>query len=139
MASAHQGGMSYPPNTHIDPATGQPVNVNAYGRPVTVAQSPLVPIRRALWLIFGVIVVLIGIRFFFLALGANAGNGIVDAIYSITEPLVAPFRGIFSLEQMRPAGSSVIDVAALVAIIGWMLIGILIDAILRIPDRTATA
>jgi uncharacterized protein YggT (Ycf19 family) len=133
--------MTYPPNTQIDPATGQPVNVNApvnaYGE--RVGYSPLVPIRRAVWLIFAVIIVLIGIRFFFLALGANAGNGIVDAIYSITEPLVGPFRGIFSLEQFRPTGQSVIDVAALVAMVGWLLIGILIDAILRIPDRTTTA
>jgi uncharacterized protein YggT (Ycf19 family) len=130
--------MTYPPNSQIDPATGQPVNVNAYGN-AGVSTSPLVPIRRAIWLIFGVIIVLIGIRFLFLALGANAGNGIVDAIYSITEPLIAPFRGIFSLEQFRPSGQSVIDVAALVAIVGWLLIGVLVDAILRIPDRTATA
>jgi uncharacterized protein YggT (Ycf19 family) len=133
--------MTYPPNTTVDPATGEPVNVNApvnsYGQPVVVADSPLAPIRRAVWLIFGVIIALIGIRILFLALGANEGNGIVDAIYAITEPLVAPFRGIFSLETFRPTGNSVFDVAALVAIVGWLLIAVLINAILRIPDRSA--
>jgi len=135
--------MTYPPNTTVDPATGEPVNVNApvnsYGQPVAVATSPLTPIRRAVWLIFGVIIALIGIRLVFLALGANEGNGIVDAIYAITEPFVAPFRGIFSIDQIRPAGRSVFDVAAVIAIIGWLLVAILINAILRIPDRTATA
>ncbi|HEY7526700.1 MAG TPA: YggT family protein [Candidatus Limnocylindria bacterium] len=133
--------MTYPPNTTVDPATGEPVNVNApvnsYGQPVVVATSPLAPIRRAIWLIFGVIIAVIAIRILFLALGANEGNGIVDAIYAISEPLVAPFRGIFSLDQMQLTGSSQIDFAAFVAIIGWLLIAILINAILRIPDRTA--
>ena len=134
--------MSYPTNTSVDPATGEPVNVNApvnsYGAPAVVATtSPLAPIRRAIWLIFGVIIALIGIRILFLALGANEGNGIVDAIYGITEPLVAPFRGIFSFDQVRPTGQSVFDIAALVAIVGWLLVAVLINAILRIPDRSA--
>ncbi|HET7581670.1 MAG TPA: YggT family protein [Candidatus Limnocylindria bacterium] len=133
--------MTYPPNTTVDPATGEPVNVNApvnsYGQPVAVAASPLAPIRRAIWLIFGVIIAVIAIRILFLALGANQGNGIVDAIYAISEPLVAPFRGIFSLDQMQLTGQSQIDFAAFVAIIGWLLVAILINAILRIPDRTA--
>ena len=132
--------MTYPPNTTVDPATGEPVNVNApgYGTPVAVTTSPLTPIRRAVWLIFGVIIALIGIRLVFLALGANEGNGIVDAIYAITEPFVAPFRGIFSIDQLRPTGQSVFDVAAVIAIIGWLLVAVLINAILRIPDRSAT-
>ncbi|HEX6656365.1 MAG TPA: YggT family protein [Candidatus Limnocylindria bacterium] len=132
--------MTYPPNTTVDPATGEPVNVNAvnsYGQPVAVATSPLTPVRRAIWLIFGVIIALIGIRILFLALGANEGNGIVDSIYAITEPFVAPFRGIFSIDQIRPSGHNVFDFAALVAIIGWLLVAVLINAILRIPDRTA--
>ncbi|HET7520621.1 MAG TPA: YggT family protein [Candidatus Limnocylindria bacterium] len=132
--------MTYPPNTQVDPATGEPVNVNApvnsYAGPVAAPASPLAPIRRAIWLIFGVIIVLIGIRILFLVLGANEGNGIVDAIYAITEPFVAPFRGIFSFDEVRPTGQSVFDVAALIAIIGWLLVATLITAILRIPDRT---
>jgi uncharacterized protein YggT (Ycf19 family) len=119
-----------------------PVNVNApsasHEHPVGyVEPSPLAPIRRAIWVIFGVIIALIGIRILFLALGANEGNAIVDAIYAITEPFVAPFRGIFSIDQVRPIGASVFDVAALVAMVGWALVGMLIEAILRIPDRTA--
>jgi uncharacterized protein YggT (Ycf19 family) len=104
---------------------------------VAVATSPLAPIRRVLWLIFGVIIAVIAIRILFLALGANGDNGIVNAIYAISEPLVAPFRGIFSLDQLQLNGSSQIDFGAFVAIIGWLLIAILISAILRIPDRTA--
>jgi uncharacterized protein YggT (Ycf19 family) len=121
---------------------GDQVNVNAptgrHDHPVVVARtSPMEPIRRAVWLLFGVLVALIGIRILFLAFGANEGNAIVDGIYAITEPFVAPFRGIFNFDEVRPIGESVIDVAAFVAIIGWTLIALLITAILRIPDRTA--
>ena len=133
--------MTYPTHDNADPP-GDQVNVNApsgrHDHPVVVTEpSPLAPIRRAIWLIFGVLVTLIAIRILFLLLGANQGNAIVDGIYAITEPFVAPFRGIFRFDEVRPVGRSVLDVAAFVAIIGWTLIALLITAILRIPDRTA--
>ena len=115
-----------------------PVNVNApsHHDSVVVESSPLAPIRRTIWLLFGVLIALIGIRILFLVLGANVGNVIVDAVYAITEPFVAPFRGIFSFDHVRPEGTSVFDIAALVAIVGWTLVAAVIGAILRIPDRT---
>jgi hypothetical protein len=122
--------MTYPPN--------EQVNVNSAGEPVVVTRtSPMTPIIRIVWLLFGVLIALLGIRILFLALGANEGNVIVDAVYAITDPFVAPFRGIFSIDQVRPTGDSVFDVAALLAIIGWTLVALLITAILKIPDRTA--
>lgn len=117
------------------PPPGQ-VNVNSSSGYVE-RYSPLAPIRRVVWLLFGIVVALIGLRILLLALGANEGNTIVDAIYTLSEPLVAPFRGIFSMDQIRPTGTSEIDVAAFVAIIGWTLVAILINAILGIPDRSA--
>lgn len=118
---------------------GSQVNVNqgpGTGRPV--GESSLTTVRRIVGLLFGVLIALIGIRILFLALGANEGNGIVDGIYAITEPFVAPFRGIFSIDQVRPTGTSGFDVAALVAIVGWSLIAMLITAILRISERSAS-
>src|SRR6187401_396218 len=115
--------MTYPPN--------QPVNVNAAGEPVVyTSTSPMTPIIRLVWLVFGVLIALIGIRILFLALGANAGNGIVDAVYAITDPFVAPFRGIFDIDQVRPSGDNVFDVAALLAMVGWLLVALVITAIL---------
>ena len=123
--------MTYPPN--------EQVNVNSAGEPVVYTRtSPMTPIIRTVWLLFGVLIALIGIRILFLALGANEGNVIVDSIYAITDPFVAPFRGIFDIDQVRPSGENVFDVAALLAIIGWTLVALLITAILRIFDRSAT-
>ena len=118
------------------PPPGEQVNVNAAGRAAHVEEtSPLAYVRRVLGLIFGIFIGLIAIRVILLALGANEGNALVDGIYAITEPLVAPFRGVFSMDVVRPTGVSVIDVAAIVAIVGWSLIALVIMAILRIPDR----
>ena len=124
----------------VDPApAGSQVNVNSRGAgPVLVEETnPLVIVRRVLGLLFGILIALIVLRVLLLALGANAGNALVDGIYSITEVFVAPFRGIFDIDQVSPTGSSEIDIAAIVAIIGWSLIALLITAILRLGDRRA--
>lgn len=119
------------------PPPAEQVNVNAGAPAPTYVQetSPLAYVRRVVGLVFGIFIGLIAIRVILLALGANEGNAIVDAVYGITEPLVAPFRGVFSMDVVRPTGASVIDVAAIVAIVGWALIALVIMAILRIPDR----
>lgn len=122
----------------VEPAaSGDQVNVNA-GSGTTYAEpnDPLAVVRRVLGLIFGIMVALIALRILLLALGANEGNALVDGIYGLSEPLVAPFRGVFSMDEVRPTGNSVFDIAALVAIVGWSLLWLLITAILRIPART---
>jgi hypothetical protein len=50
---------------------------------------------RAVWYIAGVIIGLLAIRFVFILLGANRGNGFVDLAYSLSYPFAAPFFGIF--------------------------------------------
>lgn len=101
--------------------------------------GPLSMVKRIVSLLFGILVVLIGLRILLLLVVANQSNAIVDFIYSVTEPLVAPFRGILSLDTVTPGGNSVFDVAALVALIGWVLIYALIMAILRLGDRNRVA
>lgn len=120
----------------IAPAGGQ-VNVSS-GSPAYVdsgSPGPLAYIRRILALLFGILAVLIGLRIVLLLLVANQQNSIVDFVYSVTEPFVAPFRGVFAINQVSPGGNSVFDVAALVALVGWLLIYLLLTAILRLGDR----
>ena len=120
------------------PAAG-PVNVNSapasrgYAEPA--GHGPLYYARRVISLLFGILAVLIGLRIVLLLLVANETNAIVDFVYNITEPFVAPFRGIFAFDAVTPGGGSVFDVATLVALIGWLLIYLLLMAILRLGDR----
>ena len=77
--------------------------------------------------------VLLGVRIFLLLLVADSDNDIVNFVYSVTEPFVAPFRGMFQFDQVS-AGQATLDIAAVAALIGWLLIYVLIMAILRLAD-----
>ena len=112
----------------------QPAYVNT-NTTVAADPGPTSLAKRIVSLLFGVLVVLIGLRILLLLIVANQSNAIVDFIYNVTEPLVAPFRGILSIDTVSPGGPSVFDVGALVALIGWLLIYALIMAILRLGDR----
>ena len=126
---------------YVPPAAqpaGSQVNVNAGGGArdtyVQTGPGPLYYARRIISLLFTILAVLIALRIVFLLLVANAGNTIVDFVYTVTEPFVAPFRGIFALDQVQ-AGDATLDIAAVVALIGWLLIYLLLMAILSIVDR----
>jgi len=79
---------------------------------------------RVIALVFTVLEVLLLVRFAFKLLGANADQPFASAIYGITEPLVAPFRGIFA----QPAGTPIVEVAALLSIVFFVLVAALIVA-----------
>jgi len=122
---------------YVPPAAGAgQVNVSNSGPGyVATTPGPLYYARRVVSLLFGVLAVLIGLRILLLLFVANQQNSVVDFVYGVTEPFVAPFRGIFQFDAVTPGGGSVFDIAALVALIGWLLIYLLIMAILRLGDR----
>ena len=50
---------------------------------------------QVIWYILGVIEILLTFRVVLKMLGANISSPFVSLIYVITDPLAAPFRGIF--------------------------------------------
>ena len=84
---------------------------------------------------FGILQALLILRIILLLLVANPGNDIVDFVFGITQPFVEPFLGMFSLNRVEADQGSVLDVAAIVALIGWTLVEALILAALRIFSR----
>jgi len=73
--------------------------------------------------ILGVVELFLAFRFLFLLFGANQGNVFVSFIYSLTGPLVAPFRGIFSNIQ---DGVAVFDWSTIVAMIVYVVIAYIV-------------
>ena len=128
----------------VDPAYVPPPassNVNVApdrGYVATASPGPLSYASRVVSLLFGILAVLIALRILLLLLVANTGNALVDFVYSVTEPFVAPFRGIFQFNEVR-SGDATLDIAAVVALVGWLLIYLLIMAILRLGNRDTTA
>jgi YggT family protein len=82
---------------------------------------------RVIALVFSVLEVLLLVRFTLKLFGANADHPLASAIYGITEPLVAPFRGIFA----QPAGTPVVEITTLLSIVFLVLLAALIVALVR--------
>src|SRR5918996_3377367 len=91
-------------------------------------------IARFVMFLFGVLQVALILRIILLLLVANQGNDVVQLILNITDPFVEPFRGMFALDRAT-AGRQVLDIAAIVALIGWSLVELLVLALVRVFDR----
>jgi hypothetical protein len=81
--------------------------------------------RRIVVLLFGLIQLIIGLRFVLLLLDAREANGLVSAILNVSQLFVAPFEGILRTNNLHAAGS-VFDVAAVVAFVGWSIIELVV-------------
>lgn len=90
---------------------------------------------RVVVAIFGVIQALILVRIVLLLLNAREGNDLVAAILGASQLFVGPFEGMFSVDALN-AGGSVLDVAAITALIALTLLEAVILAVLRIPRRS---
>ena len=92
---------------------------------------------RIVIVVFGMIQLVIGLRIVLLALDAREGNDLVRAILDISQVFVAPFEGILRSDALT-AGGSVLDVAAVLALIGWTLIELVVLAVIRIARPSET-
>ena len=91
-------------------------------------------LRRVIVFIFGVIQVLLVLRILGQLVDAQRSNDLVRFVYDISAILVAPFEGIIRTEAVEQ-GASVLDVTAIVALIGWTLLELLIVAAIGILRR----
>jgi hypothetical protein len=77
--------------------------------------------RRIIVLVAGLIQVVIGLRIVLLLLDARTGNLLVQVVNNVGGLLTAPFQGILRISAVA-SGGSVLDVAAVVALVGWTII-----------------
>ncbi len=87
----------------------------------TSSMSSIVLTQRIVWFLVGLINTLIGLRFVLLLFGANRDVPFTDFIYSISEPFVAPFVGMFGEPEY---GRAVLELSSLFAMLIYTLIGI---------------
>ena len=91
---------------------------------------------QGIWLVTSVVVVMLGIRFLLKLLGGSSQAGFVTFMYNITQPLVAPFHGIFNTAVQ---GRSILEPESLVAIVIYALIGWGIVSMIRVMARPRPA
>lgn len=81
--------------------------------------------RRIIVLVFGLIQLVIGARIVLLLLDAREANGLVSGILNFSQIFVAPFEGILRTDALRASGS-ILDVTAIVALVGWTILELVI-------------
>ena len=81
--------------------------------------------RRVVVLVFGLIQLVIGLRFVLLLLNAREANDIVATILNISQLFVGPFEGILRTDALHSAGST-FDITAVVAFVGWTVLELII-------------
>jgi hypothetical protein len=92
-----------------------------------------------LWigLILAVVEGLIGTRLVLKLFGATEGNGFVDFIYTISDPLVLPFEGIFDEQTVGDDG--ILEPAAVIALIVYPILALALGALIRTVAASAPA
>ena len=90
--------------------------------------------RRAVVFLFGIVQALIVIRIVLLLAWANQANQLVRFIYDTSAFFIGPFEGILHTNAIS-AGQSVLDIAAVVALIGWTILEFLVIALIGIGRR----
>jgi hypothetical protein len=103
-------------------------------RTVTSRPSGGTVAQRIVILLFGIVQVLIVLRIVFLLLDAREGHDLVQFVLNASQIFVAPFEGMLNTNGLH-AGGSVLDVAAILALIGWTLLEALILAALGVFRR----
>src|SRR5215212_1637641 len=90
--------------------------------------------RRIVMFVFGIIQVLIILRIVLLLLNAREGNDLVQFILNSSQLFVAPFEGILNTNALK-SGGSVLDIAAILALVGWTVLEALILAAVGVFRR----
>ncbi len=81
--------------------------------------------RRVVVLVFGVVQILILSRIVLLLIDAQESNALVSGIYAFSQLFVAPFEGVLGTDALAASGS-ILDLAAVVALVGWSILELII-------------
>jgi hypothetical protein len=90
--------------------------------------------RRVIVFLFGIVQGLIVLRIVLLLLDAREANGLVSGILNLSQVFVGPFDGILHTNALT-SGSSILDVAAIAAFIGWSIVEFVVIAAVGIFRR----
>jgi hypothetical protein len=91
-------------------------------------------VRRLIVFGFGLIQLVITLRIVLLLLVADRANDLVRGIYDVSGTLIAPFEGILRTNAIGASGS-ILDLAAVVALIGWTVLEVVVVSAVGIARR----
>jgi uncharacterized protein YggT (Ycf19 family) len=89
----------------------------------------LLKISQFIWLSFGVLEGLIGLRILLKLIAANPDNPFAKFIYGVTEPFLWPFVGLTSTPA---ANGIVLEIHSIIALFVYALLSVLVERMIRI-------
>ena len=117
-------------------------SLDTYERPVvrrrlidtdTAYSSPGVSV---VYYILNFVEIILALRLIFRLLGANPNNGLVNFLYTISAPLIAPFVGIF---RQPVVSGSVLEWSTVIAMIIYAVVAYLIVQLIRVSTTRTVA
>jgi hypothetical protein len=97
-------------------------------------------VTQFIWLLFGALEALIGIRVILMLIGANPANPFAAFVYQLSELFLWPFRNLI----VNPAfGNSVLEITSFIAmivypLIGWAIVKLIWVLFYRTPTSQVT-
>lgn len=91
--------------------------------------SDYISIRRVIFYVLDVILLILMLRFVLRALGADPSGGFTNFMYNLSWPLVAPFQGIAAAVRVE---GGMFEWSSLVAMAVYSLVGYVIVRLFRI-------
>lgn len=93
-------------------------------------------VAALIWLLFGILDILIGLRLVLKLIAANPGSGFAQVIYNLTDIFLAPFNGLVGSPVI---GSGILEIPSIIALVVYSLAAWIIVRLFRIvftPART---
>jgi len=92
-------------------------------------------VEQFIWLVFGVLEVMLGLRFFLLLIAANPANPFTRLVYTFTDLFMLPFSGMV---RTPSAGGMVLEIPAVIAMIIYALLAWTLTSLVRILFTRST-
>ena len=97
-------------------------------------------ISQFIWLLFGGLEALIGIRVILMLIGANQGNWFTAFVYQLSSLFLWPFQNLITNPSFQNMTLEVTSVIAMIvyALLGWLLVRLIRVIFYRIPSTQVT-
>ena len=127
-----------PTSAGLSQGAAIPIRETFSSRSTVINASGAEMARRIVAFVFGLIQAVIVLRIVLLLLDARTGNDLVAGILNVSKVFVGPFDGILNTNALS-SGGSVLDLAAVVAIIGWTVVEFVVFAGINLFRHDVTA
>ena len=97
-------------------------------------------VSQIIWLLFGGLEALIGIRVILLLIGANPANGFTAFVYQLTQLFLWPFQNLIANPTFQNMTLEVTSIIAMIvyALLGWIIVRMIWVVFYRAPTSEVT-